>query len=106
MSAPADPLRQVQADLAAWHATHPDATFAELEAAVEDQLARVRAHLLAERSGPRAGETAPACRVCGTTMLPRTRAKRTLTLRGDAALELERDYLVCPSCEEGFFPPG
>jgi ribosomal protein L40E len=62
--------------------------------------------LLAERTMPRAGEGHPVCRQCGATMEPRARASRRLLLRGDQPLELERDYVVCPHCGAGLFPPG
>src|SRR6266849_4690693 len=98
---PTDPVSQVQRELATWHATHPDATLAEIEAAVEEQLNRVRAQLIEERTEAGVREGHPSCRTCGTTMEPRARTKRTLVLRGDQPLELERSYLVCPSCGEG-----
>jgi len=103
---PTDPIHQAQRDLAAWHSTHPDATLAEIEAAVEKQLDGVRAQLIEEHTEARAGEEQPICRKCGATMVPRTRTKRTLVLRGDEPLELDRSYVVCPSCGEGLFPPG
>jgi YgiT-type zinc finger domain-containing protein len=103
---PTDPVPQVQRELAAWHSTHPDATLAEIEAAVEGQLNRLRAQLIAERTAARAGEGHPTCRECGAAMEPRAKTKRTLVLRGDEGLELERSYLVCPSCGAGLFPPG
>jgi YgiT-type zinc finger domain-containing protein len=103
---PADPVHQAQRDLAAWHSRHPDATFAEIEAAVEEQIERVRAQLLEERTEAGVREEHPVCRQCGTTMEPRATTKRTLLLRGDEPLELERSYVVCPSCGAGLFPPG
>jgi YgiT-type zinc finger domain-containing protein len=103
---PTDPVHQVQRDLAAWHSTHPDATLAEIEVAVEEQLARVRAHLLQERTAVGPCEGHPMCQQCGTMMVPRTTTTRTLLLRGDQPLELERSYVVCPTCGSGLFPPG
>jgi YgiT-type zinc finger domain-containing protein len=103
---PTDPLQQVQRDLAAWHSTHPDATLAEIEAAVEEQLNWVRAQLMEERTETKAGEAHPVCQQCGTTMEPRSTATRTLLLRGDQPLELERSYVTCPTCGAGLFPPG
>jgi ribosomal protein S27AE len=105
-TSPSDPLSQAQRDLAAWHATHPDATLAEIEAAVETQLDRVRVQLLAERTTPRAGEDHPLCVKCGATMESRARTARQVLFRGDQPLELERDYVVCPQCGAGLFPPG
>jgi len=101
-----DALDQAQRDLAAWHTTHPDATLAELEVAVEKQIDRLRAHLLEGRTESGVCEGHPLCRQCGATMLPRTKGTRTLLLRGDTPLELERDYVVCPHCGAGLFPPG
>lgn len=101
-----DPYHHAQQDLASWHSTHPDATLAEIETAVEEQIARLRAQLLADRTEARAGETHPLCRECGTTMVPRTRSRRRLVLQGDQVLELDRSYVVCPSCGAGLFPPG
>jgi|SRR5579872_731435 len=101
-----DPVHQAQRDLAAWHATHPDATLADIESAVEEQLNRVRAQLLEERTRAGAREGHPVCRRCGTTMVPRAKTTRRLVLRGDEPLDLDRSYVVCPSCGEGLFPPG
>ncbi len=103
---PTDPVRQAQRELAAWHSTHPDATLAEIEAAVEEQLDRVRAHLIDERTEAGVREAHPVCQKCGTTMVPQATTTRTLLLRGDQPLELERSYVVCPSCGAGLFPPG
>jgi YgiT-type zinc finger domain-containing protein len=101
-----DPYADAQRALTAWHSTHPRATFAELERAVEEQLDQVRRQLLGERVQASFVEERPLCRQCGATMVPRAYEKRTLLLRGDEALDLERPYLTCPSCGEGFFPPG
>ncbi len=103
---PTDPLDQAQRALAAWHSTHPDATLAEIEVAVEEQIERLRAHLLDGRTETGVREGHPVCRQCGSTMVPQTRSKRTLILRGDQQLDLERDYVVCPTCGAGLFPPG
>lgn len=100
-----DPLEQAQQALEAWHSTHPGATFAEIEQAVEEQIDQIRVQLLGDRTGTRAGEGAPICSQCGGTMTMQTRRRRQVVLRGDRTLDLEREYLVCPSCGEGFFPP-
>lgn len=105
-TSPTDPVPQVQRALAAWHSTHPDATFAEIEVAVEEQLERLRATLIDERTEAGVREAQPICQKCGTTMVPRTRKTRTLLLRGDQPLDLKRSYVACPSCGAGLFPPG
>jgi YgiT-type zinc finger domain-containing protein len=105
-TSPTNPVHHVQRELAAWHSTHPDATFAEIEAAVEAQLDQLRVQLLEERTKPRAGEAHPVCPRCGTTMEPRSTTTRTLLLRGNQSLELTRSYVTCPHCGAGLFPPG
>ncbi len=103
---PHDPTHRAQDTLTAWHSTHPDATFAELEAAVEEQLDRIRVQLLQECAAGAWVDEHPLCKECGEPMKPETTSKRTLLLRGDQPLELERHYVVCPRCGAGLFPPG
>jgi hypothetical protein len=44
------------------------------------------------------------CQACSTKMYRRgKRKKRVETLRGE--IEIERQYLVCPKCGAGHFPP-
>ena len=95
----------VRRALTAWHATHPDATFAEIEVAVEEQVRSLRAQLLADYAGATRHEEHPACPRCGTTMVPRRRGHRTVIAPGEQAVRLERSQTVCPGCGETFFPP-
>jgi hypothetical protein len=101
-----DPYRQAQRALANWQSTHPQPTLAEIERAVEEQIARLRAHLIDEQTAVGFGEEHPLCRECGTTMVLQTRSSRTLILPHDEPLDLERRYVVCPACGAGLFPPG
>jgi YgiT-type zinc finger domain-containing protein len=100
----------VEAVLGNWHAAHPDATLAEMEAAVEEQLTRLRTHLLQARLTAGTAEAAeterPRCPQCGTPLQRRGRRRRTLTGRGGGALHLDRPYYECPACGSGLFPPG
>jgi hypothetical protein len=95
-----------------WRAQHPKATFREIEAALDERLARLRARmledaLLVSRAADWAATDAepPMCPQCGTVLQPRSCETRTLTTDHDQALELERRYAVCPRCEAGLFPP-
>jgi tRNA(Ile2) C34 agmatinyltransferase TiaS len=100
---------EVEAALAAWHTAHPDASLAEIEAAVEQELSRLRTHLLHERVTTLAEATErarPGCPQCGTPLQRRGRRARTLTGRGGAPLRVERQYYECPACGSGLFPPG
>jgi|SRR5579875_6782 len=103
---PSSPFEQAQRELAAWHAAHPDATFYDMELAVEAQIAQVRTALLEEQTDGAFHEERPACPQCGTTMVRRTRRRKRVVLKGDETLDLERSYVVCPACGEGLFPPG
>lgn len=99
-------MAEVRGAMASWRGTHPHATFAEIEEAVEGQIARIRARMLEQvvAEGPK--QERPICRACGATMAPRSEAERQLTARGDRAVHLRRSYAVCPSCGTGLFPPG
>jgi len=103
---PASPYEQAQRELAAWHATHPDATFYDMELAVEAQIEQLRAALLSTQTDGTFTEERPACPHCGTTMVRQTRRRKRVVLKGDDTLDLERSYVVCPACGEGLFPPG
>lgn len=101
-------LSSAQAALAAWGQAHPQATFAEIEAAVEQQLGRLRAALIGERlpAETGAGPVSPSCPHCGVTLVRRGRRGRTLRVLGDEPVRLEREYWTCPQCGDGLFPPG
>ena|SRR5947209_18444696 len=97
---------QTRDALASWHARHPRATLAEIEAAVEEQVNRLRADLIEERIDVTFCEEQPHCTQCGATMKPHSHNRRTVVLRGDQSLPIERSYVVCPACGAGLFPPG
>lgn len=99
-------MAEVRGAMAKWRATHPHATFAEIERAVEQQIRRIRARMLEQVVADGPTQERPICRACGTTMVPRSEAERQLTVQGDAAVHLRRPYAVCPSCGAGLFPPG
>src|SRR5690348_4106367 len=103
---PPEVMREVQQAITAWIATHPDATLAEIEAAVEAQVNRLRAGLVADAIAQVPVQDQPLCTACGATMAPRTTTERHLVLQGEEAINLERRYAVCPTCGAGLFPPG
>lgn len=107
MTTPVDDLMAtIRRDLAAWHETHPDATLAEIEMRVEERLHRLRTALIQECTGTTREEAHPICAQCGVTMVPRSRSTRLVVFPGEAAVPLERTYVVCPACGAGLFPPG
>ena len=99
--------------VAAWRDQHPQATFQKIESAIDDRLARLRAHLLEDAAAVSAVADLrdtpevqrPPCPVCGTRVKHKTRDKRTLITQHGQTVTLERSYAVCPKCGEAFFPP-
>ena len=97
-----------------WRLKHPQATFAEIEAALDERLARLRARMLQDaalasaatsfRDAP--APSRPACPACGTPLVSRGRAPRRLQTQGGQEVILDRHYGVCPACGTGLFPPG
>jgi YgiT-type zinc finger domain-containing protein len=53
-----------------------------------------------------AGAEAAVCPVCGTKMVKMGRHTRKLKTKGEQAIEIDREYMSCPRCGNGFFPPG
>ena len=101
-----DLMGGVRGEMTLWRSTHLHATFAEIETAVEEQIARIRVRMLEQVVAAGSTQEQPICTACGTTMVPRSHAERQLTVQGDEAVHLERSYAVCPSCGAGLFPPG
>jgi hypothetical protein len=97
-----------------WRAAHPRATFAEIEAEVDERLNHLRARMLEDMAlatraaqvgeGPDAER--PACPRCGQSLQARGKQTRTLTVQGNRQVRLRRSYAVCPACRTGLFPPG
>lgn len=92
----------------AWRKAHPKATLYEIEKELDNQIAVMRARLLtatiaSERSE---GEEATVCPECGAKMRKDGRRRRKLKTTGNQEIEFERQYMRCPQCGYGFFPPG
>ena len=105
---------EVFSGMAEWRVQHPRATLAEIEHAVDERLAGLRARLVedvalrsarAELAALPAGER-PVCAQCGTILEARGKKTRRLTTRHNQVVRLERSYAVCPTCGGGLFPPG
>ena len=96
-----------------WRMQHPRATFREIEAALDERLARVRARMLedvilvsrAAEWEDKVGD-GPRCPECGAALKGRGKQRRGLTTLYEQTIRLEREYGVCPQCGRGFFPPG
>jgi hypothetical protein len=97
-----------------WRAAHPHATWTEIEAAVDERVWGLRARMLADvalaseradRSGARAGERG-TCATCGSRLVAQGKQTRGLVTQGGREVRLHRDYVLCPTCRVGHFPPG
>ena len=80
-------------------------TFREIEAALDERLARLRARVLEDALlASRAAEwetaqgASPACPRCGKPMQRGGQETRELTTQHNQVLRLERRYAFCPEC--------
>src|SRR5271167_1216956 len=97
-----------------WRKEHPKATWAEIEAAVDERMNQLRAQLIQDvvQMGETEGwsqkpeEERPRCATCGKPLLARGEQTRFLQTTGGEAVKLTRTYGTCPQCGVGFFPPG
>lgn len=115
---------EMRARLRQWRQEHPQASFDEIEDAVQAEVARWQAQLVADviqgappteppgaeaaRGAEEAEEeadTAPRCASCGERMQRGGRRRREVLSRMGQPIRLERDYYVCPACGAGLFPP-
>jgi predicted RNA-binding Zn-ribbon protein involved in translation (DUF1610 family) len=96
-----------------WRLQHPRATFGEIEAALDERLARMRARMLQDlalasaaaqvSAAPEAER--PRCPQCGGALEARGEEPRTLTTTYNQPIRLQRSYATCPACGAGLFPP-
>jgi hypothetical protein len=95
-----------------WRKEHPHATWAEIEAAVDEQINQLRAQLLqdlmplGEDWSQKPQEERPTCATCGKPLWARGEQTRWIQTTGGEAVKLTRTYGTCPACGVGFFPPG
>ncbi|GAC1566366.1 MAG: hypothetical protein NVS4B1_37380 [Ktedonobacteraceae bacterium] len=100
--------------LTQWRKEHPKATWAEIEAAVDEQINQLRAQLLQDvvqmggtKDWSKLPEAErPTCATCGKPLWARGEQTRALQTTGGEAVTLTRTYGTCPTCGVGFFPPG
>lgn len=104
-------LEEIFGGLTEWRATHPKATFAEIEQVVEERLSDARARFvedLALQATSESGDGAPrpGCPQCGKPLVSRGQMERQVTVAGNRSVRLKRSYATCPACGAGLFPPG
>src|SRR6266705_1523565 len=94
----------VWSGLADWRAAHPKATLSEIEVALDAQLDRLRARVLADLALASTSadvceapaEERPRCARCGVVLQARGQSDRRLLTQGGAAVPLRRTYAACP----------
>ncbi len=103
---------EMNTGIAEWREQHPQATFREIEAEIDRRLDKYRAKILSDTANLSAsaawkeGADGPECPHCRAKLVGKGRKKRKLQVRGGHAVEIEREYGVCPECGQGIFPPG
>ena len=96
-----------------WRKEHPRATWAEIEAAVDEQINQLRAELIQDLVQMGEGEDwrdlpqeeRPTCATCGQPLSARGEQTRWIQTNGGQAVKVTRTYGTCPTCGVGFFPP-
>jgi hypothetical protein len=98
--------------IARWRETHPQASWTEIEAAVDAEWDAVRAQVLTEAAQASAAASfagrgdrprCPACR--GRLWANGAKLRQVVTWRG-GVITLRRSHGWCPRCGTGVFPPG
>ena len=104
--------QEMNAKIMEWREQLPRSTFREIEAEIDRRLDELRAKMLSDTANLSAsaawidGPEGPMCPHCGVKLAGKGRKRRKLQVRGENEVKLERNYGVCPECEQGIFPPG
>ncbi len=96
-----------------WRTQHPQASLREIETALDERLARLRARMLETlaHASPAADwahagvAERPRCPACGELLQARGKRTRRLKTQGGHEVTLRRDYGSCPACGRQLFPP-
>jgi hypothetical protein len=105
---------EVMTGMKEWRLAHPKATFKEIEAALDERLARVRARMLQDAALASAATNLkgaevterPPCPKCCHPLEHQETTTRTLTTNYNHTIELTRSYALCPACGTRVSPPG
>jgi ribosomal protein L34E len=115
-------IDEVMTGMKEWRLQHPRATLKEIEQALDEKLARVRARMLedialasraarigegdqASDKADERGSERPRCPKCGGALESRGEQARTLVTNHNQEIRLTRSYGYCPACAAGLFPP-
>jgi len=104
---------EVMTGMAEWRVQHPRATFRQIETALDERLARMRARMLQDLALASSAadwdqvpeHEHPRCPQCGQPLERESKHTRHLQTQGGQDLALERRYGTCLACGAGLFPP-
>lgn len=94
------------AQMRAWRAAHPRATFAEIEVEAMRQVAALRTELITTALAVDEPEQAPPCAACGAAMVRNGTRTRTLVTSPHERVPITGHRYRCPACDAELFPPG
>jgi YgiT-type zinc finger domain-containing protein len=99
---------EISRKLSQWERENPDATFTDIEEAVEAELAQLRKRLVEEmlQQKEAAAQDSPTCPRCGEEMVKNGRRRRRVKGKEGQTVELNRQQWRCLVCGETLFPPG
>jgi hypothetical protein len=105
---------EAMAGMKEWRLAHPKATLSEIESALDERLAKVRARMLEDAAQVSAaadiagaGETErPRCPECDEVLKEQGQETRQVTTAGNQRVTIRRSYGLCPRCGARLFPPG
>jgi hypothetical protein len=104
---------ELRRTMKAWRDSHPQATFLQIEVALEEELSKLRAEMLSDLANASAaaeGETADGERVrcpkCGGASHRHGHRKRELKGQHDQSIRIERRVMTCARCRHTFSPSG
>jgi hypothetical protein len=108
-----DLSNQVFTNIEDWRSHHPTATLRDIELALDEHLAPLRAQMLNDLALSSAlrdiaalpAAQRPTCPHCQQPLEAQGQGQRTLTTKHEQTITLERSYATCPHCGQGFFPP-
>ncbi len=105
---------EAMAGMKEWRLAHPRAKLVEIEAALDERLAKVRARMLEDAAQVSAAaqiakareQERPVCPECGGRLEEQGQGTRRLTTMGNQVITLRRSYGLCSRCGARLFPPG
>ena len=109
-----DSFDKASEEVSQWRQTHRRARLSDIENAVDDRLAKVRAEMIealiaeSELTDLTAVEPdkRPTCSQCGQSLVSNGRQTRKLITNHEQVIEVERSKGYCRACGTSSFPPG